>query len=68
MKNRIPSAVSIVAKLKAIPTNRILVQNRPENRKGEKKTLAICVKPIHYNYNKAGTYLEKLFYLLGAPR
>lgn len=50
--NIIPEAVSIVARLRAPPTNRIFIQNRPQDRPTERESLAICVKPLHYNYNR----------------
>lgn len=52
MSNKVPEAVSVVARLRAIPTNRILVQNRHESRTNDKESLAICVKPLHYYYNR----------------
>ena len=48
----VPETVSVVARLKASPTNRILVQNRPETRTKDKELLAVCVKPLHYDYNR----------------
>lgn len=53
-EERVPETVSVVARLKAPPTNRILVQNRPEGRAKEKQLLAVCVKPLHYDYNRVG--------------
>lgn len=50
--DRVPETVSVVARLKAAPTNRILVQNRPESRTDDKELLAVCVKPLHYDYNR----------------
>lgn len=50
--DKVPETVSVVARLKAAPTNRILVQNRPENRSKDKELLAVCVKPLHYDYNR----------------
>ncbi|XP_043263633.1 uncharacterized protein LOC122403902 isoform X1 [Colletes gigas] len=66
--NRVPETVSVVARLKATPTNRILVQNRPESRSKEKELLAVCVKPLHYNYNRVLQLVEfiELHRLLGA--
>ncbi|XP_033211221.1 uncharacterized protein LOC117169137 [Belonocnema kinseyi] len=66
-KVKIPETVSIVARLRAQPTNRILVQNRPIERPVEKKPLAICVKPLHYDYNRVLQLVEfiELYRLLG---
>ncbi|XP_015435813.1 PREDICTED: LOW QUALITY PROTEIN: uncharacterized protein LOC107191321 [Dufourea novaeangliae] len=66
--DRVPETVSVVARLKAVPTNRILVQNRPESRTENKELLAICVKPLHYDYNRVLQLVEfiELYGLLGA--
>ncbi|XP_003692331.1 uncharacterized protein LOC100865820 isoform X1 [Apis florea] len=66
--DRVPETVSVVARLKASPTNRILVQNRPENRAKNKEMLAVCVKPLHYDYNRVLQLIEfiELHRLLGA--
>ncbi|XP_034193188.2 uncharacterized protein LOC117610200 isoform X1 [Osmia lignaria lignaria] len=66
--DRVPETVSVVARLKAAPTNRILVQNRPETRTKDKESLAICVKPLHYDYNRVLQLVEfiELHRLLGA--
>ncbi|XP_026673154.1 uncharacterized protein LOC108629486 isoform X2 [Ceratina calcarata] len=65
--DRIPETVSVVARLKANPTNRILVLNRPETRNNERVTLAVCVKPLHYDYNRVLQLIEfiELHRLLG---
>lgn len=67
-KDKIPETVSIVAKLRASPSNRILVQNRPLARSVNKNNLAICVKPLHYDYNRVLQLVEfiELYRLLGA--
>lgn len=64
----VPETVSVVARLKAAPTNRILVQNRPQNRSKDKELLAVCVKPLHYDYNRVLQLVEfiELHRLLGA--
>ncbi|XP_016839948.2 uncharacterized protein LOC100118938 [Nasonia vitripennis] len=64
----VPEAVSIVARLRAAPTNRILVQNRPAARPKERQPLAICVKPLHYQYNRVLQLVEfiELQRILGA--
>ncbi|XP_076170321.1 uncharacterized protein LOC143148178 isoform X2 [Ptiloglossa arizonensis] len=66
--DKVPETVSVVARLKATPTNRILVQNRPESRSKEKELLAVCVKPLHYDYNRVLQLVEfiELHRLLGA--
>ncbi|XP_076763785.1 uncharacterized protein LOC143431133 [Xylocopa sonorina] len=66
--DRVPETVSVVARLKATPTNRILVQNRPESRTKDKELLAVCVKPLHYDYNRVLQLIEfiELHRLLGA--
>ncbi|XP_053990572.1 uncharacterized protein LOC128882829 [Hylaeus volcanicus] len=66
--DKVPETVSVVARLKAVPTNRILVQNRPETRSKEKELLAVCVKPLHYDYNRVLQLVEfiELHRLLGA--
>lgn len=66
--DRVPETVSVVARLKAAPTNRILVQNRPEGRAKDKELLAVCVKPLHYDYNRVLQLVEfiELYKLLGA--
>ncbi|XP_076289248.1 uncharacterized protein LOC143213364 [Lasioglossum baleicum] len=66
--DRVPETVSVVARLKAAPTNRILVQNRPETRTQDKELLAVCVKPLHYDYNRVLQLVEfiELHGLLGA--
>ncbi|XP_076646085.1 uncharacterized protein LOC143355276 [Halictus rubicundus] len=66
--DRVPETVSVVARLKAAPTNRILVQNRPETRTEDKELLAVCVKPLHYDYNRVLQLVEfiELHGLLGA--
>lgn len=66
--DRVPETVSVVARLKASPTNRILIQNRPENRAKNKEMLAVCVKPLHYDYNRVLQLIEfiELHRLLGA--
>lgn len=61
---KIPETVSIVARLRAQPTNRILVQNRPIERPVEKKPLAICVKPLHYDYNRVGIFSKISYFPL----
>ncbi|XP_012217351.1 uncharacterized protein [Linepithema humile] len=68
MTNKVPEAVSVVARLRAAPTNRILVQNRHESRTNGKESLAICVKPLHYYYNRVLQLVEfiELHRLLGA--
>lgn len=48
----VPETVSVVAKLGAQPTNRLLIQNRPDDRPRRRENLAICIKPLHYNYNR----------------
>lgn len=53
--DRVPETVSVVARLKAAPTNRILVQNRPETRTKDKELLAVCVKPLHYDYDRVSS-------------
>lgn len=50
--DKVPEAVSVVARLRAVPTNRILIQNRLESRMNDKDALAVCVKPLHYYYNR----------------
>lgn len=50
--DKVPEAVSVVARLRAAPTNRIFIQNRLESRINEKEALAVCVKPLHYYYNR----------------
>lgn len=50
--DKVPEAVSVVARLRAVPTNRILVQNRFESRTNDREALAVCVKPLHYYYNR----------------
>lgn len=57
--DKVPEAVSVVARLRAIPTNRILVQNRLESRTSDKEALAICVKPLHYYYNRVQYYCNQ---------
>ncbi|KAG7189458.1 hypothetical protein KM043_017154 [Ampulex compressa] len=66
--DKVPETVSIVARLKASPTNRILIQNRPEDRTVDKEPLAVCVKPLHYDYNRVLQLVEfiELHRLLGA--
>ncbi|KAK0172849.1 hypothetical protein PV328_006116 [Microctonus aethiopoides] len=66
--NFIPEAVSIVARLRASPTNRIHIQNRPQDRPVERQNLAICVKPLHFNYNRVLQLVEfiELYKILGA--
>ncbi|XP_078038157.1 uncharacterized protein LOC144470636 [Augochlora pura] len=66
--DKVPETVSVVARLKAAPTNRILVQNRPETRAEDKELLAVCVKPLHYDYNRVLQLVEfiELHGLLGA--
>ncbi|XP_014215249.1 uncharacterized protein LOC106644315 [Copidosoma floridanum] len=66
--DRVPEAVSIVARLTVAPTNRMLVRNRPANRPKERKPLAICVKPLHYDYNRVLQLVEfiELHRILGA--
>ncbi|XP_060811054.1 beta-1,4-galactosyltransferase galt-1 isoform X2 [Bombus pascuorum] len=66
--DRVPETVSVVARLKAAPTNRILVQNRPETRTKDKELLAVCVKPLHYDYDRVLQLIEfiELYRLLGA--
>ncbi|KAK0167720.1 hypothetical protein PV327_001592 [Microctonus hyperodae] len=61
-------AVSIVARLRASPTNRIHIQNRPQDRPVERQNLAICVKPLHFNYNRVLQLVEfiELYKILGA--
>lgn len=68
MADSIPEAVSVVAKLRATPTNRILVLNRPEDRFKDREPLAVCVKPLHYDYNRVLQLVEfiELYRLLGA--
>ncbi|XP_063975703.1 uncharacterized protein LOC135161763 [Diachasmimorpha longicaudata] len=68
LEKPIPEAVSIVARLRASPTNRILVQNRPEDRPIDREPLGVCVKPLHYDYNRVLQLVEfiELHRLLGA--
>ncbi|KAJ8678534.1 hypothetical protein QAD02_014321 [Eretmocerus hayati] len=65
---RLPDAVSIVARLRVAPTNRLLVRNRLGNRPTARKPLAICVKPLHYEYNRVLQLIEfiELHMILGA--
>ncbi|XP_034941588.1 uncharacterized protein [Chelonus insularis] len=62
-----PEAVSVVAKLRTLPTNRIFIQNRPKDRPTSRGKLAICVKPLHYDYNRVLQLIEfiELHRLLG---
>lgn len=60
MTNVVPEAVSVVARLRAAPTNRILVQNRHESRTSDKQSLAICVKPLHYYYNRVCKFEKRI--------
>ncbi|XP_066592491.1 uncharacterized protein [Prorops nasuta] len=66
--SQVPEEVSVVARLRASPTNRIYVQNRPEDRPMKKQPLAVCVKPLHYDYNRVLQLVEfiELHRLLGA--
>ncbi|KAG8041385.1 hypothetical protein G9C98_002373 [Cotesia typhae] len=54
----LPESVSVVAKLRTAPANRIFIQNRPENRPNTRQDLAICVKPLHYDYNRVLQLIE----------
>ncbi|XP_011503517.1 PREDICTED: uncharacterized protein LOC105366691 isoform X2 [Ceratosolen solmsi marchali] len=65
---QIPEAVSIVARLRASPTNRIVVQNRPVDRPKHRQSLAVCIKPLHYDYNRVLQLVEfiELHKILGA--
>ncbi|XP_057332893.1 uncharacterized protein LOC130672365 [Microplitis mediator] len=54
----LPESVSVVAKLRTSPANRILIQNRPEHRPKTRQDLAICVKPLHYDYNRVLQLIE----------
>ncbi|XP_012283915.1 beta-1,4-galactosyltransferase galt-1 isoform X2 [Orussus abietinus] len=67
-RERVPRAVSVVARLKAAPANRLLVRNRPEFRPKTRQPLAVCVKPLHYDYNRVLQLVEfiELHRLLGA--
>lgn len=56
--NTIPESVSVVSKLKIQPTNRLKIQNRPDERPATRQTLGICVKPLHYNYNRVLQLVE----------
>lgn len=53
----VPNSVSIVSRLRSPPSNHLLVHNPdkdPElvNRTGVFESIAVCVKPLHYFYNK----------------
>ncbi|XP_017785039.1 PREDICTED: uncharacterized protein LOC108568453 [Nicrophorus vespilloides] len=56
----IPSAVSIVAKVKLAPANLLHVNNNfNESRpKVVEQKFAVCVKPLHFDYNRALQILE----------
>lgn len=53
----VPSSVSIVPRLRHPPSNLLWVHNPDKDPEIVNKTipseaLAVCVKPLHYNYNK----------------
>ncbi|XP_058790320.1 uncharacterized protein LOC131663739 isoform X2 [Phymastichus coffea] len=68
VSDRVPQSVSIVARLRTPPTNRLLVRNRPVDRPKERRPLAVCVKPLHYDYNRVLQLIEfiELHKILGA--
>ncbi|KAK6642822.1 hypothetical protein RUM43_004324 [Polyplax serrata] len=67
-----PASVSIVSRLRHPPSNHLIVRN-PEkdpslvNRTRGADTLAVCVKPLHYSYDKALQMLEflEMYRMLG---
>uniref|UniRef100_A0ABD2XMA2 Glycosyltransferase family 92 protein n=1 Tax=Trichogramma kaykai TaxID=54128 RepID=A0ABD2XMA2_9HYME len=67
-RDRVPKEVSIVARLRVPPTNLIQVRNRPSQRPKERRPLAVCVKPLHYDYNRVLQLIEfiELHTILGA--
>ncbi|XP_015511370.1 uncharacterized protein [Neodiprion pinetum] len=66
--NAVPNSVSVVSRLKAPPAHRILIQNRPSDRPNKKEPLAVCVKPLHFEFNRVMQLIEfvELHLLLGA--
>jgi len=56
-----PHSVSVVSRLRLPPANHLLVRNAdwdPDLRNvsaGIPDKMAICVKPIHFNYNQVST-------------
>ncbi|XP_067005101.1 uncharacterized protein [Anabrus simplex] len=61
-----PTTVSVVSRLRMPPANHILVRNTDQDpdlrnmTNGIPEKLAICVKPLHFNYNQALQMLEFL--------
>lgn len=52
-----PTSVSVVSRLRHSPSNHLIVRNPDKdlslvNRTTERDTLAVCVKPLHYFYDK----------------
>lgn len=62
----VPKAVSVVAKPKDLPSNVLSVINNFNESTSDKSTspstigkFAVCVKPLHFDYNKVVTTLWK---------
>ncbi|KAL3272977.1 hypothetical protein HHI36_014434 [Cryptolaemus montrouzieri] len=53
----VPQYVSVVTKKNSIPTNLLEITNQFNGTRSSKK-FAICVKPLHFNYNRALQILE----------
>lgn len=54
----VPMTISVVARLRMAPANLLTV--RAPNKTAPRGDLAICVKPIHFEFNKALPMLEFL--------
>ena len=66
-----PSSISIVSRLRHPPSNHLIVKNLDKDfqfvankTKSNQETLAVCVKPLHYFYDKVGNlkfFSSKIF-------
>ena len=55
----VPTAVSVVARLRTRPHNMLAVRNLdPKAHSLDPNSLAVCVKPLHFSYNRVSPLLE----------
>lgn len=56
-----PTAISVVARLLYPPANLLAVVDNYNDTKPINK-FAVCIKPLHYDYNRVGLHRSKIFY------
>ncbi|KAJ3625269.1 hypothetical protein MTP99_018827 [Tenebrio molitor] len=54
----VPASVSVVSKIKSSPTNLLTVINNYNDSGKPSNRFAVCIKPLHFDYNRALQILE----------